>query len=201
MSDFINTTDILGDDAVCDAIITKSITEYADDDILSIGDYSFYSSARLTKIDLPNVTEIGVFTFYGCSALQTANLPVATSIGNYAFYANSKLGSVNVTSVTQIGKMAFRNCSQLTVIDLPSVSSIDTYVFYNCTNLKTVIIRNQTMCELVNTNAFGGMPISNGTGYIYVPSALVDTYRAGTNWSALANQIRAIEDYPDITGG
>ena len=39
------------------------------------------------------------------------------------------------------------------------------------------------------------------TGYIYVPRALVNSYKAATNWSTFASQIRAIEDYPDITGG
>ena len=201
MSDFINTTDLLGDDAVCDGIITKTLVEYADDTIKSIGDYSFYNCAKLTKINLPAATHIGVFSFYGCSGMETVEIPVAATIGNYGFYSNSKLTYVNAPLATQLGKMVFRNCTKLKTIDLPSVVSIDTYVFYNCTLLDTVILRSPTMCELTNTNAFGSMPISNGTGYIYVPSALVDSYRSGTNWSALANQIRAIEDYPDITGG
>ena len=43
--------------------------------------------------------------------------------------------------------------------------------------------------------------IASGTGYVYVPSALVNSYKSATNWSTYADQIRAIEDYPDITGG
>ena len=35
----------------------------------------------------------------------------------------------------------------------------------------------------------------------YVPTSLVDTYKSATNWSTYAEQIRAIEDYPEITGG
>lgn len=35
----------------------------------------------------------------------------------------------------------------------------------------------------------------SGTGYIYVPRALVDTYKAATNWSTIADQFRALEDY------
>lgn len=62
-----------------------------------------------------------------------------------------------------------------------------------------MILRSPTMCTIVHTNAFTGTPIASGTGYIYVPSALVDTYK--TKWSAFANQIRAIEDYPEICGG
>ena len=38
-------------------------------------------------------------------------------------------------------------------------------------------------------------PIASGTGYIYVPAALVDSYKAATNWSNFAAQFRALEDY------
>ena len=58
-----------------------------------------------------------------------------------------------------------------------------------------------TMAKLDNTNTFNSTPIASGTGYIYVPAALVDNYKAATNWSTYANQIRAIEDYPEICGG
>ena len=36
---------------------------------------------------------------------------------------------------------------------------------------------------------------------IYVPRALVNEYKNATNWTVYADYIRAIEDYPDITGG
>lgn len=45
-----------------------------------------------------------------------------------------------------------------------------------------------------------GTAIASATGYIYVPQSLVDQYKAATNWATYANQIRAIEDYPEITG-
>lgn len=44
----------------------------------------------------------------------------------------------------------------------------------------------------VHTDSAGG-----GTGYIYVPSALVSAYKAANNWSLFSNSIRAIEDYSD----
>ena len=58
-----------------------------------------------------------------------------------------------------------------------------------------MIIRSDTVCTLNSTNAFTGTP------YIYVPSALVNSYKTATNWSSYAAQIRAIEDYPEICGG
>ena len=111
MSDFINTTDALGDDAVCDGIITKTLMEYAESHITTIGDYAFYNCNKLTKLDLPNATSIGVFAFYGCSTMKTINLPVVTLIDNYAFYNGYALESVNTPLVTEIGKSAFRYCS------------------------------------------------------------------------------------------
>lgn len=40
-----------------------------------------------------------------------------------------------------------------------------------------------------------GTPIANGTGYIYVPSALIEQYKVAENWSTYASQFRALEDY------
>ena len=56
------------------------------------------------------------------------------------------------------------------------------------------------MCELDDTSVFSDTPISKGTGYIYVPKALVESYQAHEKWSTYADQFRAIEDYPDICG-
>ena len=201
MSDFINTTDILGDDAVCDGIITKTLSEYADNHITAIGDYVFYNCNKLRSLNLPKATSIGVFAFYGCSLMIMVELPVATLIDNYAFYNGRSLEVINVPLVTELGKAAFRYCEKLTSIDLPSVTLMDEYAFGNCTSLTTVILRSETMCELNDTNAFLSTPIASGTGYIYVPSSLVETYQNGENWSTYASQIRAIEDYPDIVGG
>ena len=103
----------------------------------------------------------------------------------------------------KIGMVAaeFNGCSKLTTADFPVAESIGNTAFNNCSALTTLILRSGTMATLSNTNAFNGTPIKSGTGYIYVPAALVDTYKAATNWTAYANQIRAIEDYPDICGG
>ena len=134
MSDFVNTVDSVGDEALTNSIIDRSITEIRDNCVTSIGDSAFYS----------------------CSALTAADFPAATSIGNSAFQY--------------------------------------------CSKLNTLILRSGTMATLGNTNAFSNTPISSGTGYIYVPAALVDSYKADSKWSTYSNQIRAIEDYPEICG-
>ena len=59
-----------------------------------------------------------------------------------------------------------------------------------------MILRNtEKACGLSNTSALSGTPIESGSGYIYVPAALVDSYKTASNWSTYANQFRALEDY------
>jgi hypothetical protein len=79
--------------------------------------------------------------------------------------------------------------------DFHAATSIGIAGFYNCAAMTAIIIRSKTVCSLANANTFTNTPIKSGTGYIYVPAALVDSYKAATNWSAYAAQIRAIEDY------
>ena len=147
-----------------------------------------------------NSEAIGDYVFYGCTKLTNITLPLASSIGTEAFYNCVKLESVEVPNVTSIGGSAFRLCTVLPSIDLPLTTSIGSNTFRNCGNLQSLILRSETVCTL-GTNVFTSTPIASGTGYIYVPSALVDSYKSETNWSTYAAQIRAIEDYPEITGG
>lgn len=82
-----------------------------------------------------------------------------------------------------------------------TVTTVANYTFYSCTTLDTLILRSTSIATLAGVSAFTNTPIKSGTGYIYVPAALVDGYKAATNWSTYAAQFRAIEDYPDICGG
>lgn len=92
-------------------------------------------------------------------------------------------------------------------MDFHVLTAIGSSAFYGCSNLEALIIRTNELCTLSNTTALSVTPIAKGTGYVYVPKTLADgsdgvaAYQAATNWSTYAAQIRAIEDYPDITGG
>lgn len=82
------------------------------------------------------------------------------------------------------------------------LGNLPAQTFNVCSALTELILRkSNSICTLSNVNAINNTPIGKGTGYVYVPSALVYSYKGNTNWSAFANQIRAIEDYPEICGG
>jgi hypothetical protein len=105
-------------------------------------------------------------------------------------------------AATRLDTEAFSQCIKLQYIDLPVATDIGMTAFYNDEDLDALILRNtEAVCGLYNTGVFYNTGISKGTGHIYVPRTMVDSYKAATNWSNFSSQIRAIEDYPEITGG
>lgn len=175
------------------------------------------------KIDMPKVTSIGQYACYNCVGLLEIDFPACETIGNYAFYNNTDVVSVNMPKLKTTGTNAFRQLTSLASVVLPSLSAINGTVFQKCTILEkadfsvvksvganafngcsaltALILRGDSQITLANVNALTGTPIASGTGYIYVPSALVDSYKAASNWSTYASKIRAIEDCPEICGG
>lgn len=124
-----------------------------------------------------------------------------TAIGVYGLAGCTKLTSVVLPAVRRTDGNAMTGCSELTKADFSNLQTIRYSTFYNNKKLIALIIRRHAVTTLDNTtNVFRNTPIASGTGYIYVPSDMVSAYKTATNWSTYADQIRAIEDYPDITG-
>ena len=98
------------------------------------------------------------------------------------------------------GWRSFYSLGSLEILDLPKVKSLSDPCTYNG-KLQALILRNsEQVCGLAN-GGFAASSITKGTGYIYVPRALMDSYKTAYLWSNYANQFRAIEDYPEICGG
>ena len=277
MSEFINTIDVLGDDAVVDSIIQRTITEFKDDQVTEIGEYAFYGCDKLESVCVPNVTEIRKdafrkcvslkaitddsfpkvtsFSYYhgagtapfggcislesvvwpsleevytvglwsGCTSLKSVDLPNFTTMGYYAismFEGCKLLENANLPKLLMVMSNTFKGCAALKTIKLPSVTACyENNNFYGCSALKIIdlpvcasiggryfarhstslialILRSPMMCTLADTTCtFYDTPIESGTGYIYVPRALIEDYKAATNWSIFATQLRALEDY------
>ena len=164
--------------------------------------YAFYGNTGLKYVSLPNIQYSKERIFYGCSNLETLLLP--SLIGytyQYLAYNCSKLATVDVHNTSYVSSYSFSNCAKLTRIELDRVGTIDTNAFNGCSALSTIIIRAEAVPTLGGTNAFTGTPIAKNTGYIYVPAALIDKYKAATNWSTYATQFREIENYPTVISG
>lgn len=118
-----------------------------------------------------------------------------THVGNYAFYDCNGLTAVDFPLATSIGDSAFSICTSLAAVDFPMVTSISDYAFISCIDLEKLILRRTSdVCKLYSANALGGTGIKLGRGYIYVPDDLVDSYKAATNWSTFADQIKPLSE-------
>lgn len=200
-------------------VLENNTTYDLSSDATQIREYSFQSS-KIRNASFPNAVKIGSTAFRDCVSLLTATFPSVTEIGSYEFRGCINATSIYAPNATIIGTQAFYQCSNLTSVTLGAFTQIESYVFYGTTRLtslelrgnitsiasaafsnsgiKTLIFRNSTSVPtLQNVNAFNSTPIASGTGYIYVPDALVDTWKAATNWSTYAAQIKPLSELPE----
>lgn len=221
MAEFINTIDALGDEVVIDSIIDRTITEFKDDSIETIGAYAFYGCATLENVELPNAVFAatkGMFT--GNVALKNISIPRCTKLNTDAFNGLTSLNTIELDACTAIGYSAFKGCSQLKKLVLPNCIRVENGGFQNCGleyidlkvatylgatylfgwsyDVKTLILRSETICA----SAGDPFAVSSSTNvHIYVPKALLSDddetkdYRRATNWSTYADKFRALEDY------
>lgn len=190
MSDFINTIDQLGDEVVLVSILDRSITEFKDNVLTSIRDNAFRDCTNLTTIDLPNVITVGENAFRTCRNLTTINLPNLTSIGGEYAFAYTNLTTIKLPNVTgTLVNNIFSNCTNLAMVEFCKNVTFNYGVFSNSPNIKALILRSDTLCKDTS-----GCSLTTNC-YIYVPRALVESYKTDHRWSKYADKIRALEDY------
>lgn len=198
------------------SILDRSITKLENEEITELGNYAINECVKMTSVNLPNVTKIGSYCFRQCTSLTDIKFSDSYTIGSACFIYCTALKNVNLSGLFQVNSncfgycsglenvflpdseifqtYVFRECTSLKVVDLPKVRTINQNVFLNDSALEKVIIRSEEVCTLMNKNAFTGSSIANGTGYVYVPDDLVDSYKEATNWSTYANQIKGLSE-------
>lgn len=189
-----------GDDVIA-SILSGTILEINNPSVTSLKSYGLSNLSQTTSIRLDNLTTTQTCAFRNDSALQSIYLPKLKTVGTYGFADCDALTNVYVPELTAVTAYCFQSDGALETLDLPKVTSIAANAFKD-TALTTLILRSTSKkSTLAAASALTNTPIAAGTGYIYVPSALVDEYKNYSNWVTYSSQIRAIEDYPEITGG
>lgn len=168
--------------------------DYENDRVTSIGAAAFAECKKLTGVSFPNVVDsIGNNAFRG-SSIKSASFPALTgSTGENAFYYSS-VENIYFPLVTTVSYYSFNSCNKLKIADFPKVTNISGHSAMAYSGVIALVLRSHSVVTFHST-ALYGTPIASGTGFIYVPSDMVDSYKVATNWSVYAGQIRAVEDY------
>ena len=170
--------------------------------ITTIGAGAFRYCHSLTITRLPSsLKSIGAYAFLGCDNLTTLFCEGAiTMLGSNAFIGDS----THPMALTQVifpnmklpalgavfgNTTAANACQLLEVCDIGSINIIGTDDFANCYKLQKLVLRKTaSICTLSNVSAFLNTPMRgyNGkTGKVYVPSALIKSYKTANNWKTL----------------
>lgn len=188
------------------------LTEYdLGEDITVLREYAFSGNTALRTLSCTNVEQVKYRAFYGCINLESIDFkPKIVSGGS--FYNCSKLDIdlselVSVTSTDSFANSGitvadlrncttvaidgwFKNCSKLNTVYIgEGINSIYESSFLGCTVLKNIYVYGNRKVTLTSyTSIPRGLPIE----HIYVPSDLVDTYKADSRWGVYASVIEAL---------
>jgi hypothetical protein len=175
-------------------------------ELVSIGSNIFCYANGLVSVNVSHVGKLGINAFAHCTALTKVDLSGLTTgetLGSSAFNDCTALSSVVLSSaVTRIKSSAFSGCTSLTALELPaSVAKIATWAFLNCSGFSTLIINKTDGVVTLESPATGSKEgVFHNTAAaltIYVPDALVETYKTATNWSAIVDKIKGHSALPE----
>lgn len=159
--------------------------------VTHLGDHSFqhvYSLASVKILD--STTRFSQSIFDSCYTLSSFEIPNGvTDITRDMFYHCYSLSSITIpSSVTSIGQSAFAGCYSLASITIPGgVTNINASTFSSCYCMRYIdFTEHSAVPTLKNTNAFRDIPADCE---IRVPAALVDDWKAATNWATYADKI------------
>lgn len=117
-----------------------------------------------------------------------------TKVGASGLRNRTALTDVTLSQCKSVESDGLASCTNLEVVDMLGNGTIAGNAFSDDTKLAHLLLRGASKTTLSSTSAFSSTPIGSGTGAIYVPSDLLATYKADTNWSNYF--ITTLDKYP-----
>lgn len=174
------------------------------DSVTSIGNSAFYYCTKLALTELPKAvsTEVPVYCFACCTSMLLDRLPDGIQkINNYAFFHSFCIKDATFpASLQYVAYEGLRGCSynrRFTFLgDCQTLELSDSALTHN-SGLEDVVFPEATAVPKCGRNILGGTRLGNlGIGHIYVPDALVDSFKAASGWSTYANYILPLSELP-----
>lgn len=192
-----------GDGTSPDVVENTSITSkaiYTPHDYAASGDYTIKIAhdATIWFSGNSNTQYPYIFTYDGSNdgriyyyrnAIKKIVMKNDSRVDKYAFYSCNAMTSIELSeSVTYVGEYSFCNCYSLSHIVFPSgLTTINANALRNCFGMKYYDFTALTSVPTLSaTSAISGI---RPDCEIRVPAALVEEWKAATNWSTYADYI------------
>lgn len=167
----------------------KRFTHYLSD-ATGNGGFVFEGCSNLQSVSMPELMDVGSggYQFNECFALEDFYAPKA-NFGQYMFKACSSLVNIALgygrTTKVETQTYMFNQCANLKTVDLSNISKLNSNLIRSSTKVDTLILRDNSVVPCGSTYVFDQSRFANGGagGTIYVPSALIESYKTATNWS------------------
>lgn len=165
-----------------------------------------FLNTNIVNLNIPNL-ESCYKGFVSNSSVKTLSFPKLSNVRGSGNSLGQNLENLTTLELGLTNNSYFwlvSNAPDLTKVTLPQFNYVSKAMFKNCSNIKTIVLSNPSnVCTLSNASYLPTQITNTAdtTSYVYVPQALLTNYKTATNWATFSSKIRAIEDYPDITGG
>lgn len=141
-------------------------------------------------------TKVARWAFTSCASARHLELPSVTEVGDYSFAQGLDCESVELPEVASVGRDAFAT-TKIRCVELPKCASIGSSTFKYSTKLRIIALPGDALCALGGSilNQSVNFTATDGVGRVYVNDALVDQYKAATNWTVWASRIYPISEW------
>lgn len=156
--------------------------------------HTFFGVSGIRKVKMTYSGRTGnADSFFSKSGItEFVGLDLLGLYGNGWFSQCISLAKITIPKATYYEYLMCHDCANLLVVDIGGGSISRGNIFDGCKKLQTIIIRGTTVCSLGNVSNLsktpfypnGGIGVT-GTGTLYVPASLVESYKTATNWSTL----------------
>lgn len=129
------------------------------------------------------ITHIAENAFAVVGSCEKATLNSAVTMSGQMYITAKRIVLPNITELPSIKN------TKLTILDLTAVTKMGQGLFHD-SSITALVLRGSAVPTLSGVLYWAG-----NIKYIYVPAALVDSYKVATNWSTYEAKFRALEDY------
>lgn len=168
----------------------------------TLGDGAFANTAITVSVLPEGLTTIGNTCFTSCNNIESVVIPASvTSLGFGVWSQCTGLKSVTVNTAIVLDSWQFSYCKSLSKITINGGASIAGDTFGTTADAGAMIIRYADgivqLTSEYNHSVYQDVHIGTSAFPVYVPDALLDSYKTATNWSKIADNIKALSTYTE----